>query len=147
MNAMKNYIGLIYKDADSDYGVSFPDFPGVATAGTDLDDARDMAQEALALHVDGLIEDGEAIPEPSTLEAIMSDLENKDAVAVLIPLKTQSKKVVRLNITLPEDVLVEIDAYAQAHGLTRSGFLAGAAKREIEEQGHERSRHGRGFSA
>ncbi len=92
---------------------AFPsDFPGVATAGTDLDDARAMAQEALALHVDGLIEDGEAA-EPSTLEAIMSD-PDKDAVAVLIPLKTQSPKVVRLNITLPEDVLVEIDAYAQA---------------------------------
>jgi predicted RNase H-like HicB family nuclease len=37
---MRNYIGLIHKDADSDYGVSFPDFPGLVTAGTDLDDAR-----------------------------------------------------------------------------------------------------------
>ena len=144
---MRNYIGLIHKDAGSDYGVSFPDFPGVVTAGTDLDDARAMAQEALALHVDGLIEDGEAVPEPSTLEAIMSDPENKDAVAVLIPLKTQSRKVVRLNITLPEDMLVEIDAYAQAHGLTRSGFLASAAKRQIEEQGQPASGGGRVHSA
>src|ERR1019366_9905965 len=37
---MRYYIGLIHKDADSDYGVSFPDFPGVATAGTSLDDAQ-----------------------------------------------------------------------------------------------------------
>ena len=64
---MRNYIGLIHKDADSDYGVSFPDFPGLITAGTDLDDARAMAEEALALHIEGLAEDGEAIPEPSTL--------------------------------------------------------------------------------
>ncbi|HWU63038.1 MAG TPA: type II toxin-antitoxin system HicB family antitoxin [Ensifer sp.] len=144
---MRNYIGLIHKDADSDYGVSFPDFPGVVTAGPDLDDARAMAQEALALHVDGLIEDGEAIPEPSTLEAIMSNPENKDAVAVLIPLKTQNRKVVRLNITLPEDVLVEIDAYAQAHGLTRSGFLASAAMRQIEDPEHPVRRRRRGLSA
>jgi predicted RNase H-like HicB family nuclease len=144
---MRNYIGLIHKDADSDYGVSFPDFPGVATAGKDIDDARAMAQEALALHVEGLTEDGETIPEPSTLEAIMSDPENKDAVAVLIPLKTQSRKVVRLNITLPEDVLFEIDAYAQAHGLTRSGFLANAAKRQIEEKGQPASSRGRAQSA
>ncbi len=82
---MHNFIGLIHKDPDSDYGVSFPDFPGVATAGTDLDDARRMAEEALAFHVEGMIEDGEAIPEPSSLEAIMSDPENSDAVAVLIP--------------------------------------------------------------
>ena len=128
---MRNYIGLIHKDADSDYGVSFPDFPGVVTAGTDLDDARRMAEEALALHVEGMIEDGEAIPEPSSLETVMADSDNKDGVAVLIPLKAESKKSVRLNITLPEEVLKEIDAFAEAHGFTRSGFLALAAKREI----------------
>lgn len=135
MTAVKNYIGLIRKDADSDYGVSFPDFPGVVTAGKDLDDARAMALEALSFHVDGLIEDGEAIVEPSSLEAIMSEPENKEAVAFLVPLRTEAKKAVRLNITLPEDVLLQIDAYAEAHGLTRSGFLATAAKRQIEGQG------------
>jgi predicted RNase H-like HicB family nuclease len=45
---MRYYIGLIHKEADSDYGVSFPDFPGVATAGKSLDDAQAMAEEALA---------------------------------------------------------------------------------------------------
>ena len=30
---MSDYIGLIHKDAGSDFGVSFPDFPGVVTAG------------------------------------------------------------------------------------------------------------------
>lgn len=131
---MRNYIGLIHKEEGSDYGVSFPDFLGVVTAGTDLDDARRMAEEALSLHVEGMIEDGEAIPEPSSLEAIMADPENRDAVAVLIPLKTEAKKAVRLNITLPEDVLKEIDTYAEAHGLTRSGFLAQAALRQVREE-------------
>ncbi|WHA41342.1 type II toxin-antitoxin system HicB family antitoxin [Agrobacterium larrymoorei] len=128
---MRNYIGLIHKHADSDYGVSFPDFPGVVTAGTDLDDARLMAEEALSLHVEGLLEDGDAIPEPSSLDDVMKDGENKMAVAILVSLKSESKRAVRLNITLPEDVLRDIDAYAQAHGLTRSGFLARAAKHEI----------------
>lgn len=127
---MQHYIGLIHKDADSDFGVSFPDLPGLVTAGTDLDDARRMAEEALALHVEGMIEDGEAIPEPSSLEAIMSDPANRGGVAVLIPLKSAARKAVRLNITLPEDVLREIDAYAEAHGMTRSGFLAQAALRQ-----------------
>lgn len=128
---MRNYIGLIHKDADSDFGVSFPDFAGVVTAGSDLDDARQMAEEALTLHVEGMVEDGEAIPEPSSLDAIMADPDNRDAVAILVSLKVESKKAIRLNITLPEDVLKEIDTYAQAHGLTRSGFLARAAKHEI----------------
>jgi len=71
-----NYIGLIHKDAGSDYGVSFPDFPGVVTVGKDLDEARAMAEEALAFHIDGLVADGEAIPEASSLEEVMSDPAN-----------------------------------------------------------------------
>jgi predicted RNase H-like HicB family nuclease len=130
---MRNYIGLIHKDADSDFGVSFPDFPGVVTAGTTLDEARAMAEEALALHVEGMTEDGEAIPEPSSLEDIMSDPENRAGVAVLVSLKTEQPKSVRVNVTLPEDVLAQIDTYAEAHGFTRSGFLAQAAKKLISE--------------
>ena len=62
------YIGLIHKDPDSDYSVSFPDLLGCITAGITLDEAREFASEALALHLDGMAADGEAIPEPSSLE-------------------------------------------------------------------------------
>src|ERR1700755_600983 len=126
---MPSYIGLIHKAPDSDFGVSFPDFPGVITAGTTLDDARAMAQEALALHIEGLAEDGEAIPEPSSLEEVMSDADNRSGVAILVSVKTEQPKAVRVNVTLPEDVLEQIDRYAEAHGLPRRGLLAQAAKR------------------
>ena len=131
---MGQYIGLIHKEARSDYGVSFPDYPGVVTAGKDLDDARTMAEEALTLHVEGLIEDGEALPEPSSIEAVMSDPENKESVAILVAVKTAASKSVRVNVTLPEDVLTQIDKYAEAHGLSRSGFLAKAAKQVIDRE-------------
>ncbi|MBX9773608.1 MAG: type II toxin-antitoxin system HicB family antitoxin [Xanthobacteraceae bacterium] len=85
---MRQYIGLIHKEAASDYGVSFPDFPGVVTAGKDLDDARAMAEEALAFHVEGLVADGEAVPEPSSLEAVMADPQNQEGVAILVGVKT-----------------------------------------------------------
>jgi predicted RNase H-like HicB family nuclease len=81
------YIWLIHKDAGSDYGVSFPDFPGLVTAGKDLDDARAMAKNALAFHVEGLAEDGEAIPKASMLRTIMADPENWDGVAFLVSLR------------------------------------------------------------
>ncbi|CDZ60866.1 DNA-binding protein, CopG family [Neorhizobium galegae bv. orientalis] len=129
---MSNYIGLIHKNAESDYGVSFPDFPGVVTAGTTLDEARHMAEEALAFHVEGMVEDGETIPEPSSLESVMANPDNLDGVAILVTLKTQVAKAVRINITLPEDVLERIDRFAADHGLSRSGFLARAASHEIE---------------
>jgi predicted RNase H-like HicB family nuclease len=130
---VRSYIGLIHKDGESDFGVSFPDFPGVITAGTSLDDARVMAEEALSLHVEGLTEDGEAIPEPSSLEQVMSDPENRAGVAILVSLKTEQPKAVRVNVTLPEDVLDQIDRYAESHGFTRSGFLTQAAKKMMTE--------------
>jgi predicted RNase H-like HicB family nuclease len=128
---MRQYIALIHKDADSDFSVSFPDLPGCVTAGSTLDEARDMAAEALAFHLEGMKQDGEAIPEPSSLEAVMANAENRDGVAILVPAPGRVAKSVRINITLPEDVLNEIDRYAEARGLTRSGFLASAAKRAI----------------
>jgi predicted RNase H-like HicB family nuclease len=129
---MRNYIALIHKDADSDYGVSFPDLPGVITAGSTVDEARDMAAEALALQLEGLAEDGDALPEPSSLEDIMANRENKDGVAVLIQAPTAvAVKSVRVNVTLPSDVLDQIDQRAEAEGFTRSGFLAQAARKAM----------------
>lgn len=129
---MAHYIALIHKDADSDYGVSFPDFPGCISGGVTLDEAREMAAEALAFHIEGMVEDGEAIPEPSSLEQVMADHENRDGVAILVATETRSKTV-RVNITLPEDTLRDVDRYAAAHGFTRSGFLVQAAKRVMEK--------------
>lgn len=57
---MTAYIALLRKDPGSDYGVDFPDFPGCVTAGKTLEDARRMAAEALALQVEGMLEDREA---------------------------------------------------------------------------------------
>lgn len=65
-----DYIAYLHKDRDSDFGVSFPDFPGCVTAGRTLEEARRIAAEALALHIAGMVEDGQAIPEPSSLDAL-----------------------------------------------------------------------------
>jgi len=81
---MRQYTAPIHKDADSDFGVSFPDLPGCVTAGSTLDEARDMATEALALHLEGMEQDDEAIPEPSSLEAVMAEATNPTAVAILV---------------------------------------------------------------
>src|SRR5215211_5805737 len=130
----RQFIGLIHKDEGSDYGVSFPDLPGCVTAGRMLDEARATAQEALALHLEGLVEDGEAIPEPSSLEAVMADVENRAGVAILVAAPERSAKTVRVNVTFPEDVLDRVDRYAESHGYTRSGFLAQAAKKAMETE-------------
>lgn len=129
---MAAYIALIHKDANSDFGVSFPDLPGCVTAGSTIDEARSMAREALALHLEGMAEERLSIPAPSSLEEIMAEAANREAVAVLVDAPASAPKSVRVNISLPEDTLERIDAHAESQGLTRSGFLARAAERELE---------------
>jgi predicted RNase H-like HicB family nuclease len=78
------YIAYLHKDRKSDFGVSFPDFPGCVTAGKTLDEARRMAGEALALHIRGMVEDGETVPDPSTIDDVAEDPAIEGAVAFLV---------------------------------------------------------------
>jgi len=129
---MRYYIGIIHKDDDSDFGISFPDFLGCISAGSTLDEALAMGREALAGHIALMVDEGEAIPEPSSLEAVMEDPDYRDGMPVLVPAPEISARIVRVNITLPADALRDIDRFAEAHGLTRSGFLASAARKALE---------------
>lgn len=80
----QTYIGLIHKEPDSDYGVSFPDLPGCITAGGTLEEAREMAAEALALHLEGMTRSGMDIPAPSSADAIVAHPDAGDAIALLV---------------------------------------------------------------
>lgn len=137
---MMNYIAVVHKEDASDFGVSFPDFQGCITAGKDIDEAKDMAQDALALHIQGLLEDGEQLPIPSRLEDIMADSDYADATAYLVVSVPDAKpRTVRVNITLPEMTLKQIDAAAKKHGMSRSSFLVHAAKNSLELTSPDRS--------
>ncbi len=120
---------MLRKDADSDYGVDFPDFPGCVTAGKSLEEARRMAWEALALHIQGMQEDHEPIPDPSALDVIMADPGNRDAVAFLVEVVTRPAKSVRINVMLPEDLVEAIDRRTP----NRSRFLTEAARAKLHE--------------
>ena len=127
---MHQYIALIHKDGDSDYGVSFPDLPGCFTAGEDLDEARAMAKQALDLHIEGMVEEGIPVPEPSSLEDIMANKKNRNAVAFLVPGPAIKSRAVRVNVTLPEALLERIDAATD----NRSAFLAKAARKSLNDK-------------
>jgi len=65
---MRTYIAILHKDRDSDFGVSFPDFPGCITSGSTLEEAKEMAREALSFHIEGLQADGSSLPDPMSLD-------------------------------------------------------------------------------
>jgi predicted RNase H-like HicB family nuclease len=125
-----DYIAIIHKDEGSDYGVSFPDFPGCITAGRTLDEAKDMAREALAGHLEVMREAGERIPDPSSLDEVMCNPDFQDGVGFLVDVKAPGKTV-RVNITLSEGELEQIDQRARAQGLSRSAFLVQSGLRAL----------------
>jgi predicted RNase H-like HicB family nuclease len=130
---MPAYIALLRKEPTSDFGVDFPDFPGCVTAGKTLEEGRHMAAEALELHVRGMREDGDPIPFPSTLDAIMDDHANRDAVAFLVDVAARPAPSVRINIMLPHDLVAAIDRVTT----NRSRFLAEAARANLRERERE----------
>jgi predicted RNase H-like HicB family nuclease len=133
---MPNYIALVHKDKSSDYGASFPDFPGCISVAATLEELRPMAEEALAFHIEGMREDGDDVPEPTSLDDIVKSDDYRDAVAVVIVnVPDEEGAAVRVNITLPENTLAQIDRKAKSLGLSRSRFLAKAAKQAIHETG------------
>ena len=121
----QTYIAVIHKERASDFGVSFPDFPGCITAGKTIEEAKDMALEALQFHIEGLIEDREPIPAPSHFD----DLLKEDAIYVFVPVNIPTSATKRINITIESDLLDKIDSVVD----NRSAFLAEAARKALAE--------------
>ncbi len=119
---------VIHKDSDSDYGVTFPDLPGCFSAGSSIEEAINMAQEAAECHIEGMLIDTEPIPTPSDIDVYEKDPEYKNGIWALIEIEISklSLKSKRINITMPERLLRVVDQYAKKYGSSRSGLLTQA---------------------
>ena len=126
---MPKYIALMRRQTGSDYGVDFPDFPGCVTAGRTLEEARRMAVEALSLHVEGMVADREKLPPPSSLDAIMADAVQHEAVAFLVDVGTGAGIGRRVEVTLPAKLVEALDRVTP----NRSKFLAEAARVKLRD--------------
>lgn len=123
---MAAFYGVIHKENDT-YGLSFPDLPGCVTAASSLEELQVMAAEALKLHLEGMEDDGEPIPVPSSYQDV-TRVEAASYGVTLICVQDRQKKV-RVNISLSEQDLELIDVAASREGVDRSGFLVRAAKK------------------
>ncbi len=122
----KFFPAVVEKEEQSHFGVFFPDFPGCVTAGDTPEEALELAAEALAGHVALMVEDGDEIPAPTLLEKL-GPFEDLRVVCVsLVPVSLPGKAV-RVNITLDEGLVDDIDAVCR----NRSRFLADAARVEL----------------
>ncbi len=129
---------VIHKDKSSDYGVIVPDLPGCFSAGETLDEAMEMAHEAVECHIEGLLLAGESLPAALPIEHHQSNPEYTDGVWALIELDLSrlADTTERVNITLSRRVLTLIDEAAKRAGESRSGFLARAGIEAAQHAGH-----------
>jgi predicted RNase H-like HicB family nuclease len=130
------YPVLIHKESSSDFGVTVPDLPGCFSAGATMEEALENAHEAILTHVEGLLMDQEPIPTPSSVESLLHKWNEKGAVWALVhvDLSVLSKRAKRINITVPENLLRKIDAFAMKDGDSRSGLLVTAALQYIAQK-------------
>jgi HicB_like antitoxin of bacterial toxin-antitoxin system len=86
-------------------------------------------QEAVECHLNGETE----TPMPSSIEKHIKHRDYKGGTWVMvdIDLSFMSGKAVRINITVPENVLHKIDQAAKKRGLSRSNFLVNAASKSM----------------
>jgi len=93
---MPHYIALIHKDRDSCYGISFPDLPGVFTAGDTIDEAIQNAAEVIEFAAqDWANLRGEEFPAPRTIDELRSDPDFQegavDAVVAAVPFRARAE--------------------------------------------------------
>jgi predicted RNase H-like HicB family nuclease len=121
---------VLHADKKNHYGVTVPDLPGCFSAGNSVEEALDSAQEAIDLHLDGLTEDGVDLPVLASIAQHQKNPDFKGGTWALVDVDVSKYdgKAEKINITLPRRLLVKIDSYASSHRLTRSGFLADAAR-------------------
>jgi predicted RNase H-like HicB family nuclease len=126
---MRYPIAIEVGDKRHAYGVVVPDLPGCFAAGDTMEQALSNAQEAILLHLEGLLDDKKAVPKPSAPASLQRKRAFKGwAWAVVdVDLSELGDKAARINITLPQRILRAVDAHARRSGETRSGFLARAA--------------------
>ncbi|MBY4953239.1 MULTISPECIES: type II toxin-antitoxin system HicB family antitoxin [Pantoea] len=125
----------LHKTESNTYSGFVPDVVGCFFAGETVDDALTDASAAIDSHVESSTDAGYEVPVATNIETHIED-ENCQGgywAFVDIDLSRYEGKAVKLNITLPQNLLTKIDSYVDHHREygSRSGFLAALARKEL----------------
>ena len=130
---MTNYVGIL-DGSGKTWGVRIPDLPGCygggASAEAAIDDATSAAREWLAQQLSKNLPQPKARNLAAVIKADEIDVSNQET-AVIISVILDSGRTVRANLTFDAGLLEAIDNEAQNRGLTRSAFLASAARERL----------------
>lgn len=129
---MKNtysYIA-IFDYADDGISIKFPDLPGCLSCADTDKEALYMAKDVLGLHMYGLEEDGEEIPEPTELKDIKLE-KNQLPVLIEVFMPTFRSKVKNKFIKKTLSIPYYLNAEAEKAGINFSQVLQTALKEKL----------------
>jgi predicted RNase H-like HicB family nuclease len=131
-----HYVAVIEKEPDSAFGVWFPDVEGCFSAGETVEEAVANAAVALRQHAEAVESAGRHVPAARSTDDVLRDEDvaaamEAGAVLFAVPLLADAGRTVRINISLDKALVDQIDEAATKRGLTRSAFLAQAAREKM----------------
>lgn len=62
---------VVVEKAGSNYSAYVPDLPGCVSTGETIEETRRNIQEAIEFHLEGMREDGDPIPEPTSTSFVV----------------------------------------------------------------------------
>ena len=127
MNRVSTYTfaAAFTKEADGRYSVRFPQLDGCYTEGNTFEDARRMAIEAMSLHLYGMEEDGEAIPEADMNVTVEAGELVVPITAWMTPFRDEMEnRAVKKTLTIP----AWLNEAAEKRGVNYSQILQSALK-------------------
>jgi predicted RNase H-like HicB family nuclease len=122
------YPAIAEGDRQAGYRAVFPDLPGCTASGADMGELLVHAREAASAHLKALADKDEDWPEPTPMERLGA----RPGALVMVDVTVEDAPV-RVNLSIGERLLKRIDTAAQARGMTRSAFVAAAARASLGE--------------
>ena len=143
------YRALIVQDEtdgpEDGYGAVFPDLPGCTTSGDTIEETYEHAFDALALHIQGMIEEGVEVPSPSAFNAPLpkwlASVPGQVVQPVLVRVELPGRAM-RISITMDKGLLARLDTVAAKRGETRSGYIAQAVRERMDRDYRRPLAHG-----
>lgn len=133
---MSRYIAIIeYDESEEMFGAFFPDAPGAVAMASNEDEVVALAADVLSEWATDMALAGMKIPEPRSYVALLKSGAypqlGKGGMIATIPMVFETGRPARANLSLDAGLLKAIDDEANHLGITRSAFLASAAKAKI----------------
>lgn len=123
------FVALARSAPTGGYTAQFPDLPGLTVDGADIAALVVSAREAVQKELQRLTDEGLDWPKPSAPEATQA----KGVIPFLVDVSVEDTPV-RVNISIGERLLKRIDQAAETRGMSRSGFIAAAARTALGEK-------------